>query len=298
MKFSVATPVFNGMPHLPCCVASVRDQAGRIDTRTGATLRAQLRTGGTDCIEIEHLVQDGGSTDGTIEWLQNQCELKWKSEEDAGMYDAINRAWRRSSGDIYSWLNADEQYLPETLRKVARVFAVNPEVDIIFGDALLARPDGKLLSYRRVVKPRRAHTRVVHLGTLSCATFFRRRLLEEGYYLDTSWRAIGDAEWIYRLLERPACLRVMSEPLSIFTMTGRNLGATAVSRAEGHLWKKSAPRLWRWCAPLLKVLHRVEKAAAGAYTKRKIEALLFTPTYTDKRLRVTATKLGSHWKDD
>ena len=87
MKFSIVTPVMNGMPQIRRCVGSVRGQkeAG-----------------------CEHIIQDGGSSDGTVEWLKTQPHLRVCAEADMGMYDAINRGWSRAAGEVLSWLNADE----------------------------------------------------------------------------------------------------------------------------------------------------------------------------------------------
>ena len=95
VTFSIATPTRNALAKLRRCVGSVQGPFGP---------------------SCEQLVQDACSTDGTPEWLFRQPDLKAVSEPDAGMYDAINRAWGRAQGQILSWLNSDEQYLPGTLR--------------------------------------------------------------------------------------------------------------------------------------------------------------------------------------
>ena len=94
------------------------------------------------------------------------------------MYDAVNRGLAKAQGEICAYLNCDEQYLPCTFAKVLRFFAAHPEVDVLFGDFILTDIDGRPLSYRRVVLPTLQHLRVAPLGTGTCATFFRRNLLE------------------------------------------------------------------------------------------------------------------------
>ncbi len=334
MKFSVATPVFNGLPWLRCCVASVRDQIEekvesekrkeeKLDSQSPPAI-SHLPSSISSTLRVEHLIQDAGS-DGIEDFAHetgaefgnrsseigdrrlpptpnshlpsptSPYRLAICSEPDRGMYDAINRAWRRSTGDIISYLNADEQYLPETLRKVADFFAAHPEVELVFGDALLLNAQGKPLSYRRVVKPSRAHTRTVHLSTLSCAMFFRRTLLDRGFYLDDQWRAIGDAEWVWRVLGAGARTAVIPEALSAFTMTGTNLGATPASLKEAEAWRQGGSGLERRAAPLLRVIHWARKAAAGAYRKRAIDTAVFTCESPHQRVRITHEGLGSAW---
>jgi GT2 family glycosyltransferase len=88
---------------------------------------------------LEYFVQDGGSTDETISILERYSTLLagWVSEEDAGQADAINRAFGRTSGEIMAWLNSDDLLLPGALAYVAGYFAVNPEVDVVYGNRIL-----------------------------------------------------------------------------------------------------------------------------------------------------------------
>ena len=180
-KFTVVTPIFNGSPWLELCIRSVHDQEG---------------------IEVEHLIQDGGSTDGTVENYSQDARVHFVSEPDQGMYDAINRGFRRAQGDIILHLNGDEQLLPGTLKRVAHFFDQNPLVEMCFAYALVLDTRGELLCYRKTLLPGRIHTCLSHLCTLTCATFYRRSALEEfGLYFDPSFRVLGDAELICKHLE-------------------------------------------------------------------------------------------------
>ena len=82
MKFSIITPSFRNSNWLRLCIASVADQQG---------------------VEHEHIVQDACSDDGTQEWLPHDTRVQAFIEKDNGMYDAVNRGWRRSTGEIVSW---------------------------------------------------------------------------------------------------------------------------------------------------------------------------------------------------
>src|SRR5437773_84848 len=107
MKCSIVTPSFRNSAWLRLCVASVADQQG---------------------VEVEHIVQDAGSDDGTLDWLPTDPRVRAFVEKDSGMYDAINRGLRRASGDILGYLNCDEQYLPGALRAVKDFFEKNPGI--------------------------------------------------------------------------------------------------------------------------------------------------------------------------
>jgi glycosyltransferase involved in cell wall biosynthesis len=89
----------------------------------------------------EHIVIDGGSTDGTVDLLRGYRHLQWISENDQGHYHAMNKGIERASGDIVAILNADDCYREGALRRVAEAFAQNPEWDALFGDVVYV--DGK-----------------------------------------------------------------------------------------------------------------------------------------------------------
>lgn len=276
MRFTIATPVFNGMPWLPCCLASVRDQVELGDTIKEPENGAARRFPGNACpVEVEHVLHDGGSTDGTLDFLSTACGIRWATGKDDGMYDAINRCWKQGTGDIFGYLNCDEQYLPCTLSKVASFFDAHPETDLLFGDAVLLDKSGCPFSYRRIVSPLRAHTRSVHLGTMSCSMFFQRRLLEKGLFFDTRWRAIGDAEWVYRALGAGAVVSTIREPLAAFAFTESNLGSNPKALAEADRWSRESGTCW--LKPALKIQHWARKLFAGAYFPKTLTVSVYLP---------------------
>jgi glycosyltransferase involved in cell wall biosynthesis len=112
MKFSIVTPSFNQAAHLE------------------KTLQSVLLAARECPAELEYLVVDGGSTDGSREVIEkHEASLAyWCSEKDAGQYDAINKGFARSTGDIMAWLNSSDLYLPWTLSTVAEIFAKFPEI--------------------------------------------------------------------------------------------------------------------------------------------------------------------------
>jgi GT2 family glycosyltransferase len=89
--------------------------------------------------ELEYVVQDGGSSDGTLEILRRyEGQLThWASEPDDGQADAINRGFRRTSGEIMGWLNSDDMLLPGALAYVAGYFAAHPDVDVVYGNRIM-----------------------------------------------------------------------------------------------------------------------------------------------------------------
>src|SRR5690348_12967350 len=93
LKISIVTPTFNGIVTLKETIESVLRQ---------------------DYSNWEHIVIDGGSTDGTLDLLRSYPHLQWNSEKDEGHYDAMNKGVARATGDVIAILNADDTYLPGT----------------------------------------------------------------------------------------------------------------------------------------------------------------------------------------
>src|SRR5512139_1290262 len=156
MRFSIVTPSFRSSQWLKLCIASVADQG----------------------LEVEHLVQDAGSDDGTLDWLPRDTRVRAFVEKDAGMYDAINRGLGRASGDLVAYLNCDEQYLPGALSAVKAVFDASPEIDIVLADTVVVDPEGRFVCYRKSLAPWRLLS-WTYLPTTTASIFFRRRVLPD-----------------------------------------------------------------------------------------------------------------------
>jgi glycosyltransferase involved in cell wall biosynthesis len=255
MRFSIITPSFRSGVWLPLCLASVADQA----------------------VDHEHIVQDAGSDDGTLDWLPQDRRVQLFVEKDQGMYDAINRGLRRARGEYLAYLNCDEQYLPGALAAVGEFLDRHPETDVLLADAIIVNPAGQYLCHRQALIPRRAHTWVSgNLSLLTCATFFRRRLLERGLFFNPAYRDLGDAEWVLRLLAakvRFACLPVVT---TAFTDTGENMNLKPNAQRERAQLLASAPVWARWLRPLIIWHHRLRRLGAGHYFVRPFSYALYT----------------------
>jgi glycosyltransferase involved in cell wall biosynthesis len=115
---SIVTATFNRAPYL---------------VRTIESIAAQTYP------HIEHIVRDGGSSDGTIELLKGRSSagrLRWTSQPDNGMYHAINAGLAESNGEILAYLNSDDLYFPWTIATVVEAFRRHPHASFVFGDVL------------------------------------------------------------------------------------------------------------------------------------------------------------------
>lgn len=100
---------------------------------------------------LEYIVMDGGSRDGSRDIIEKYAGrlAYWVSEKDAGQTDALKRGFDRSTGEIMGWLCSDDLLLPGSLEAVAQYFAANPEVDVVFGDAIWIDGEGKPIRAKR-----------------------------------------------------------------------------------------------------------------------------------------------------
>ncbi|MEP6685754.1 MAG: hypothetical protein ABJB22_03170, partial [Verrucomicrobiota bacterium] len=123
-------------------------------------------------------------------------------------------------------------------------------------------------------------------------------LLDRGFYFDPNWKTIGDAVWMDNLLRQRVKMATLSEPLAIFTFTGKNLGDSAISRAEIRQWK-GEPAVGRTVMTKAVICwHRIRKALSGAYRLRRVEIEIFTLKSPDKRQRFVGEKTGYRWPSE
>jgi glycosyltransferase involved in cell wall biosynthesis len=133
---------------------------------------------------LEYVVQDGGSTDDTVEVLHRFERLltAWVSEPDEGQADAINRGFAQTNGEIMAWLNSDDLLLPGCLAAVARYFARHPDVDVVYGDRIMIdESDGQIGAWILPAHDDRALALADYVPQETL--FWRRRV----------WNAVGGA---------------------------------------------------------------------------------------------------------
>jgi len=159
--------------------------------------------------DLEHIVVDGASTDETVDILRRYSgkpgwgHLRWISEADRGQSDALNKGFRMATGNIIGWMNSDDRYRQRCFATVAQRFAERPEVDVVYGDYTWMDEKGCVKQIRREIEFSRfilSYHHVLYIATVS--TFFRRRLFEEGNWLDTSLQYAMDYDWFLRLAEK------------------------------------------------------------------------------------------------
>jgi glycosyltransferase involved in cell wall biosynthesis len=216
MKISVITPNYNGARYLEQTIQSVLSQKGNF--------------------ELEYIVMDGGSTDGSLEILKrHKEEISYTSEKDKGQSDALNKGLKKATGDIIAWINADDFYEPGTFQKVTEYFAKNPDCMWLTGYCkIVNEKDKEVRKYVTAYKNNKLKhfnlndSLIVENCISQPSTFFRREILDAVGYIDETLHYSMDQDYWCRIAKKYE-LKLVPECLANFrftkdTKTGGNIG--------------------------------------------------------------------------
>jgi len=177
---SIVTPVLNAVSTLEITLSSVAAQTYS---------------------NVEHIVIDGGSTDGTIDVLRrfrSGVPLRWLSEADSGMYAAINKGLSLAQGEVLAYLNSDDLYMPWSVERAVSAL-LSEESDLAFGDVLvLSQRDGRSIDLRIQFYPRFRRRTYAHVTLGQPSVFWRRRVSDTIGGFDERLRYGGDLEYWLR----------------------------------------------------------------------------------------------------
>ncbi|MFN7138626.1 MAG: glycosyltransferase family 2 protein [Limisphaerales bacterium] len=189
MKFSVVTPSFNCREFILANIESVQRQ-------------------GFPQNQLEHLIIDGGSTDGTVELLNQTNGIKWISEPDKGLSDAVNKGILRSNGEWIIWLNADDMLTANACSTFLKYTAQYPDVRIFAGGQTILRYDGTVEQTVEGWDYNLDDLLGHRTGINQAATFIHRSVYDKVGYLDINNRYAMDYEWMVRAMHHYKCVPI------------------------------------------------------------------------------------------
>lgn len=178
-KISIITPSYNSEYYITDAIESVLIQ---------------------NYSNFEHIIIDGGSTDGTLNILKHHKHLIWISEPDEGQSDALNKGFKMASGDIIGWLNSDDIYIQGTLNKVVE-YLKDPKIDAVYSNYYFVD------SFLNIQKELCSHKPIKWLSLFHCyipstTFFFKRKILDNNIQIDKTLLIAMDKEFFANILFR------------------------------------------------------------------------------------------------
>lgn len=217
MKISIVTPSFNQCRFLRLTIESVLSQRGPF--------------------EIELLVMDGGSTDGSVELLRSISDprLKWVSEKDAGQADALAKGLARVTGDVIGWINSDDEYTPGAFEKAVGGFDKHPDKQWLIGRCVIINENGGetrrwITAYKNALLRRYSFERLLHQDFIcQPSVFWRRGFGERVGMPDVTLQYTMDYDLFLRMARASDPL-VIDDVLSRFRIHGTSKSGTTIRK--------------------------------------------------------------------
>jgi len=209
---SFVTPVFNGMPYLPALLQSISL---------------------VEILDYEHVVADGGSTDGTQECLRGAVGVRGVSRKDRGLYDALNWAIDHARGKYIQWANADDIIDPSFVRNAVKILEARTDVDLVIGQTMFIDEQGMPLFHWHYdpskVLDLDSHARG-YFFNINSAVFRREKLLALGAFNQDLFPLGADIDMQFRMcLENHRCV-VLNQTAYRFRIHGTSLTGSPTAR--------------------------------------------------------------------
>lgn len=257
MRISIITPSYNLARFIARTIDSVISQAGDF--------------------ELEYLVIDGGSTDGTLDLLKKyqqdlldgtiepRCaglNFRWMTEKDRGQSEAINKGLRMAGAEVVAYLNADDLLAPGCLQRVRNFFNLHPAQQLVTGRCRMVDEDGReirkaITGYKNLLLKYPSFNNLLKENFISQpATFWRRELHREVGYFDESLHFAMDYDMWCRIASRYR-INVLKEHLADFRWHRRSKSGSNFTAQFDEEYRIALRYLSR--RPLLRLVHRLNR---------------------------------------
>ena len=245
-RITIVTPSYNQGPFIERTIRSVLDQGYP---------------------NLEYIVMDGGSMDGTIDILKKyEGRLTWVSEKDKGQADAINKGIGRATGDIIAYLNSDDVYEAGALSRIAEHFSTRPGTMWLTGKCRIIDEQDRetrrpITAYKNFLLRHYSYSLLLVTNPVSQpATFWRREAVKEFGLFDENEHLVMDYDYWLRIGKKYP-LAVLNEYLAAF----RVYGSSKTSRSFLTTFKREMELARRYSdSRLINGLHRLSYVGIAA----------------------------------
>lgn len=219
---------------------------------------------------LEYIIIDGGSTDNTVDIIKKyESHIAfWVSEKDSGQSEAINKGFKKATGDIICWINSDDILLPNALTKVADSFKANIHLELLNGHLLIIDQNSHIITNYLILKPLNWYARRGIYYVAQQSMFWKRSLLERIGYINEEFHAMMDREFLIRVFKNNCNVGHTKQILGAIRKH-----ETTKTALNGSIWSQDEMELQRRYIndygqkPKLfyKIIYGVHKLSKGLY---------------------------------
>lgn len=255
MKFSIVTISFNQAKYLRECIESVLSQNG---------------------VDIEYIVVDPGSTDGSREIIESYGDrIVRVFEKDNGPSDGLNKGFSHATGDIFCFVNSDDYLLPDALSSVLDYFISGDDIDVVLGAGRFVDSDGVIIGK---ATPSKFSAWLYAYGAVTLfqqGAFFRSQIFRKVGGFNSSNKICWDGELFVDFSLFGARFRTLPDMLAVFRMDGSNISSSPIYfeklKAEhGRIFEKVVGRHAQSKDKIIRYMARFSKLLNLNYIFRRI----------------------------
>jgi glycosyltransferase involved in cell wall biosynthesis len=225
---------------------------------------------------LEYIIIDGGSTDNTVAIIKKYEEYLayWVSEKDNGQSEAINKGFKKATGDIVCWLNSDDILLPNALKSISDYFSENKSLDFVNGNTVLVDANSTIISSHFTLKQKRWYAKHGIYYINQPAMFWRREIFDTIGFLKEDFHTQMDKEILIRIFENNFKIGHLTKMIAGFRIHEMSKSAgnpvsinwfLKENEKLNELYQDSygqKPKL------LFKLIYGLEKLIKGKYSKK------------------------------